>query len=263
MSKSPKYTTAYLTGAQQAELERLRQERERERQRREAEARRRREEAARARALAQMREQAEAVRAAVTEVLVEAREGDIALAGAAAAQDLLGHLAAATAAGDVQRARSLCAQAEQAREAMEGDFDRQLDQLDRVRLVYQAVTQALGGAGLRLLPQTYQAAGTGVSVQAERGDGGLIEIAVVPDGTDDVQLEYHADGADFVLGQTADGQAAECPDTEELIERFHGELQALDVATGELRWDGKPGTRPMRMEAKSLPQPGARYRERG
>jgi len=263
MSKSPKYTTASLTGAQLAELERLRQERERERQRREAEARRRQEEAARAQALAQVRKQAEAVQAAVLEVLTEAQEGDITLSGAAAARDLLGRLASASAVGDLPQASALYAQAEQARTALEDDFDRQLDQLDRVRLVYQAVTRALGGAGLRLLPQTQQAAGISVSVQAERGDGGLIEIAVVPDGPDHVQLEYHADGTDFVVSQTADGRSAECPDTEELIERFHGELKALDVDTGELRWEGKPETRPVLKEAKLLPRSGARYQEHG
>jgi hypothetical protein len=212
--------------------------------------------------LAQIREESAAAQAAVMAVLDEAEAGGAALDDGPAAVDLLTRLAAAADAGDVAQARSLCEQAQQAGEDLARDFDRWLDQLDRTRLVFDAVTKALPKTGLRPLADTFQEHGTGVSIRAERADGSAIDLAILPDEADLVQIQYHADGADFIISETAAGTTAECPDTEEMLERFHAELATQDVATGELRWEGKPATRPDEVEAKWLPGQAPRSRER-
>src|SRR5262249_55092996 len=212
--------------------------------------------------LAQLREEAAAAKAAVTAVLDEARASEVALDGAAEAADLIARLGAAADVGDLAQARSLCEQAWQAGDDLERDFDRWLDQLDRTRLVFDAVTRALPKTGLRLLADTFSEHGTGVSIRAERADGSTIDLAILPADADGVQIEYHADGADFIVAETDEGATAQCPDTEQMLERFHAELAALNVATGELRWEGKPVTRPDHVEAKWLPGQAPRLRER-
>lgn len=211
--------------------------------------------------LARMRQDADAARSAVRAILDDARAAAASLNGAADAEQLLARLDAAVAADDVRRARDLCAKAQQARSELEHDFDRWLDQLDRAQLVFDAVAKALPKVGLQILPATYQAKGTGASVQAERADGSSIQLTVIPDTSNGVQIVYHGDGADFVVDQTADGEVATCDRTEQLLERFHAALAAENVKTGELHWRGKPATRPDAVQARKFRERTARTRE--
>ena len=210
--------------------------------------------------LARMREAAAAAGAELLAVLGEAAGADLDLAGATGARELLDRLEAAAGAGDVPLARSLTDQARQAGQDLAADFDSQLDQLDRARLVLEAVAKALPGAGLRVVGGS-RFDGTRASFRVLRADGAPLDIAVVPDEADGVQIEYRADGADFVIAQTADGEAAECPSTEDLIGRFHDELTAWGVSAGELVWDGKPGYRPDRRQEKAHHEQHVRSQE--
>jgi hypothetical protein len=216
---------------------------------------------ARRAALAQMREEAGIARSAVTAVLSEARSADVELDGTADAERLLTRLAAAVDAQDVALASSLAAELRRAGQDLERSFDGWLDQLDRAQLVFDAVTRALPRAGFTIMADTYAAEGTGARVRAKRSDGSSVLLSVVPGPGDRVEIVYHADGTDFVLEQTADGEIARCDLTEEILERFHTELAAEDVEAGELRWQDKPTTRPPAKEAKAYWQQTSQARE--
>jgi hypothetical protein len=270
MSKSPKYTTAEPAAQRERELEERRRQRELERQRREEEeeARQRRLEADRAallrdaeEALARMRAEASQAQSALRELVDEARSAGASLTGDAAAEEVLAALAAAVDDEDVPRALSLAAQARQAVIRLEREFDGWLDQLDRVQLVFEAVARALPRAGFTILADSYAVSGASVTVTAERSDGSVVQLAVVPDEANGVEIAYHADGTDFVVEQTAHGEVARCDLTEEILERFHVELAAEDVVTGELRWEGKPATRPDAREAKKYWKPASQSRQ--
>jgi hypothetical protein len=216
---------------------------------------------ARRAALAQMREEAGIARSAVTAVLSEARSADVELDGAADAERLLTRLAAAVDAQDVPLASSLSAELRRAGQDLERSFDSWLDQLDRAQLVFDAVTRALPRAGFTIMADTYAAEGTGARVRAQRSDGSSVLLSVVPREGDRVEIVYHADGTDFVVEQTADGEIARCDLTEEILERFHTELAAEDVEAGELRWQDKPATRPDAKEARVYWQQSSQARE--
>lgn len=215
---------------------------------------------ARRAALARMHEEADAARSAVAELLAEAAAAQVDLASAAAAEQLLAALASAVAASDVAGAGAHSARLRQAGQELESEFDRALDQLDRAQLVFDAVARALPRAGFTVLADSYAAQGANVSIRAERADGSAVQLAVVPGQGNDVEIVYHADGTDFTVQQTADGEIARCDLTQEILERFHAELAAEDVAAGELRWSGKPTTRPDAREARSFPAQGNRSR---
>ena len=211
--------------------------------------------------LARMREEAAAAASELRAVLDEAADAELDLAGAGGASELLARLEAAAGAGDVPLARSLTGQARHAGEDLVADFDRKLDQLERARLVLEAVAKALPKAGLRLVGGSDRFDGTTTSFRVLRADGAPLDVAVVPDDADGVQIEYRADGADFVVTQTADGEAAECPSTEDLIGRFHDELTAWGVSAGELLWEGKPGYRPDRRQERAFYEQHVRSQE--
>lgn len=212
--------------------------------------------------LERMRRDAAAARADVQAVLDEARAAGMDLDGAAAAAGLIARLAAAAEAGEAPLASSLSAEARQAGQDLAADFDLRLDRLERAKRVFQAVAAALPEAGLRPVAGSLAKHGDGVRVRVTQADGAPMDIAVVPD-SEGVQIEYHADGSDFVITETPTGTAAECPRTEDQIERFRAALKGRGVATGELRWDGKPDTRPDEREARQHWQPDAATRERG
>lgn len=212
-------------------------------------------------ALAQMRRECAAARAVLSQVLDEARAADAELPAAAGAERLMADLAATAAAEDVPGALSLAARARDMASALEGDFDRWLDQLDRAQLVFEAVTRALPRAGFTVLADSYAVQGASVSISAERSDGSVVQMAFVPDESDRVDIVYHADATDFVIEQTVDGEVARCELTEEILERFHAELEAEDVVTGELRWTGKPATRPDAREARTHWKPTSQSRQ--
>jgi hypothetical protein len=208
-----------------------------------------------------MRQDVDTHRSSLMAVLDEARAAGASLNGAAQAEQLLARLASAAAAGEVAQALDLCAKVQQASRHLERDFDRWLDQLDRAQLVFDAVAKALPKAGLQILPGTYLAQGTGASIRAKRADGSSVHLTVVPDTADGVQIVYHADGADFVVEQAADGEVATCDRTEQMLERFHAALAAENVKTGELHWRGKPTTRPDAVQARKFRKRAARTRE--
>jgi hypothetical protein len=212
-------------------------------------------------ALARMRAEAGQAQSALRELVDEARSADASLAGDAGAEEILAALAAAVDDEDVPRALSLAAQARQAAIRLEREFDGWLDQLDRAQLVFEAVTRALPRAGFTILADSYAVSGVNVTVRAERSDGSVVQLAVVPDEANGVEIAYHADGTDFVVEQTAHGEVARCDLTEEILERFHVELAAEDVVTGELRWEGKPATRPDAREAKKYWKPTSQSRQ--
>jgi len=210
--------------------------------------------------LARMQAEGDAARAAVREVLGEAAASGAGLDGAANAERILADLEAAVAAQDVPRALALAADARRAAASLESAFDLWLDQLDRAQLVSEAVAKALPRAGFTLVPRSYQAQETTVTIQAQRADGSVVQMAFVPDEGRNVEIVYHADGSDFVLEQTVDGQVARCDLTEEIIERFHAELAKENVVAGELHWEGKPVTRPDANEARQHWKPATQSR---
>jgi hypothetical protein len=213
-------------------------------------------------ALTRMREDAAEARAAVTGLLAEARSAGASLEGAAEAERLLAALADAVNAADVPRALSAAAQAKDAARGLESEFDGWLDQLDRTQLIFEAVTRALPRAGFQILADTYAVRGSDVTIKAARSDGSVVQLAVVPDDANGAEIIYHADGTDFVVEQTVDGEVARCDLTEEILERFHTELEADDVLTGELRWADKPVTRPDARKAETYWKPASQSQEK-
>jgi hypothetical protein len=212
---------------------------------------------ARREALARMKSASDAARATLREVLDEATASGAGLNGVADAERHLADLAAAVAAQDVPLALVLAGDATRAGADLERAFDLWLDQLDRAQLVSEAVARALPRAGFTIVPDSYQSQETSVTIQAKRADGSVVQMAFVPDEGRNVEIIYHADGNDFVLDQTVDGEVARCDLTEEILERFHYELAKEDVVTGELHWEGKPATRPDARTARQRPKPAA------
>jgi hypothetical protein len=161
----------------------------------------------------------------------------------------------------VPRAMALAADASRAAATLESAFDCWLDQLDRAQLVSEAVARALPRAGFTIVPGSYQAQNTSVTIQARRADGSVVQMAFVPDEGSNVEIVYHADGTDFVLEQTVDGEVARCDLTEEILEAFHDELAKEDVVAGELQWEGKPTTRPDAREARRHWKPATQSKQ--
>ena len=216
---------------------------------------------ARREALARMRAEAAPACSDLRELVAEARSAGASLASVTGAEEILTALASAVEAEEVPRALSLAAQARQAATGLEREFDGWLDQLDRARLVFEAVTRALPRAGFTIQADSYAVVGTSVTIKAERSDGSVVELAVVPGEANGAEIVYHADATDFVVEQTADGEVARCDLTQEILERFHTELATEDVVTGELHWEGKPTTRPDEEKAQRYWQSGSRPRQ--
>jgi len=144
---------------------------------------------------------------------------------------------------------------------LETSLEEWLDRVYRTRLIVEAAAIALPRAGFQVLPETFTSAGSDVSLQVTRADGSVMGVSVesIEDG---VRLVYDGRAADFTVEQTADGAAAVCDRTEELLERFHSELGVQDIETGQLWWKGKP-ERPDHRAEQVRPQRVAQPRQRG
>ncbi len=138
----------------------------------------------------------------------------------------------------------------QAAKDLEQALEERLDHLERTRLLVEAAAIALPRAGFHIMRDSFVLNGTTAEFRAVRGDGEEpVSISVESTG-EGARLVYRGRAADFTVEHTAEGTVNSCPDTEELLERFHLELAVEDIETGELLWEGKP-TRPDLRAARS------------
>ena len=118
--------------------------------------------------------------------------------------------------------------------------DARLDQLERMTIVVEAATAALPVAGLRVVADSLEERDGCVTFRAERSDGTPISLTVYAGDGRGTRLEYRTDGADTVVETSADGEIRRCDLTEQLLERFHTELDRQGVHPDGLHWAGKP-----------------------
>jgi hypothetical protein len=181
---------------------------------------------------------------ALDAVLAEAAEaGNADLPGMAEAREARARLIADLDAGRLDAAERGIAAVGQAAKDLEQALEEQLDHLERTRLLVEAAAIALPRAGFQIMRDSFVLDGTTAEFRAVRGDGEEpVSISVESTG-EGTRLVYRGRAADFMVEHTAEGTVNSCPDTEELLERFHLELAVEDIETGELLWEGKP-TRP-------------------
>jgi len=211
--------------------------------------------------LTAVEEQAAEALEAFEAVLAEAGEIGVELPGQDRAEATKMRLLADLAAGLAEPAARGAATLTRAVEELETSLEEWLDRVYRTRLIVEAAAIALPRAGFQVLPETFTSAGSDVSLQVARADGSVMGVSVesIEDG---VRLVYDGRAADFTVEQTADGAAAVCDRTEELLERFHSELGVQDIETGQLWWEGKP-ERPDHRTEQVRPQRVAQPRQRG
>jgi hypothetical protein len=190
--------------------------------------------------LARMREHAGVAIETLTGILDELDAAEATLEGAGSAAETLRLLHDASDAGDVHKAHRLTADAEAAGTSLNAAFEQWLVEQDRTALIIEAMREALPAAGLKVDDGSFQFVGSGGRFVARDAGQRTVEIAVLHD-KEGSQIVYHADGRDFTVEHTAQGEVSRCDLTEELLGRFHGELAKQEVETGELFWQGKPG----------------------
>jgi hypothetical protein len=125
-------------------------------------------------------------------------------------------------------------------EVVTADIDERLDQLERTAMVVEAASAALPAAGLLVVPDSLVEKDGAFTFLARRSDGATVELTVYGGDLRSSRLEYRTDGSDTVVEHSADGQISRCDLTEELLERFHEQLDRLGVHTDGLHWQGKP-----------------------
>jgi hypothetical protein len=217
--------------------------------------------ATRRNALAAVGEQATKALEAFDAVLAEAAEIGIELPGQDRAEATKERLLADLSAGLTTPAAHGAAALTRAVDELESSLEEWLDKIYRTRLIVEAAAIALPRAGFQVLPETFTSTGSDASFQVARADGSVMGVSVeCIDGG--VRLVYDGRAADFAVEQTAEGPAAVCDRTEELLERFHSELGVQDIEAGQLWWEGKP-ERPDRRAEQMRPQRVAQPRQRG
>ena len=180
---------------------------------------------------------------ALDAVLAEAAASDADLPGIAEARAARAQLITDLDGGRLDAADRGMAAVGQAARDLDQALEEWLERLERTKLIIEAAALALPRAGFQVMAGSLVLDGTSAAFRAARGDdGGLVAISVEPTDAG-TRLVYRGRAADFVVDHTAEGTFNSCPGTEELLERFHIELAAEDIETGELLWEGKP-TRP-------------------
>ena len=180
---------------------------------------------------------------ALDAVLAEAAASDADLPGIAEARAARAQLITDLDAGRLDAADRGIAAVGQAAKDLDQALEERLEHLERTKLIVEAAALALPRADFQVMADSLRPHGTSAAFRAVRGDGGG-PVAISVESTDaGTRLVYRGRAADFVADHTAEGTVNSCPGTEELLERFHIELAAEDIETGELLWEGKP-TRP-------------------
>jgi hypothetical protein len=182
------------------------------------------------------------------DVLKEAADAGVQLAGQQEAERLRARLAADVASGLVAPARHGAAALAAAVTRMEEEIEVLLDALRAAALIVDAAVEALPAVGFQVDASSIVQEGASVAFDVVRTDGAMLQMRIEP--TDEgARLAYEGSASDYVLERGPDGIVARCDVTEELLERFHEELTAQGVETGELHWEGKP-SRPARRAAR-------------
>jgi len=172
-------------------------------------------------------------------VLAEAADAQAVLPGQERAEATRQRLVADLAAGLVPSAQRGTVALTAAVAELEISIEEVLDAMYQTELIVEAAADALPSVGFQVLGDTVVQTGSSVAFQVARADGTVFNfnVELVAEGAR-VTYEGHAD--DYVLARTTEGPVAVCDLTENLIERFHEQLAAHDVETGELQWEGKP-----------------------
>lgn len=172
-------------------------------------------------------------------VLTDAEAAGVAVTGTA---ELRAEVTALRGEGDADLSRRERRLAELRRrvEAVTADVDARLDQLERMAVIVEAASAALPAAGLRVVPGSLAERDASVVFLAQRADGSAIELTVHAGDDQGDRLEYRSDGVDTVVETSPDGTVSRCDLTEELLERFHTQLDRQGVTADGLHWEGKP-----------------------
>jgi hypothetical protein len=125
-------------------------------------------------------------------------------------------------------------------EEVTAHVDARLDQLERMTIIVEAASAALPASGLRVVPGSLQEQDGSVTFLAARTDGTPITLTVYAGDGRGTRLEYDTGGGDTVVETSVDGEIRRCDLTEQLLERFHTELDRQGVRTDGLHWAGKP-----------------------
>ncbi|MBL7252714.1 hypothetical protein [Paractinoplanes lichenicola] len=210
--------------------------------------------------LAEMRAAATVATGTLRRLLDEITKAEAAadVDGFTAAEDVLRRLRAAADAGDVPSARGLTADAERAAAQVTATFDRWQVEQDRTTEIFKAMQKALPEAGLQVDNGSLEFVGSGTRFTAHDAGRHPVRIAVTHN-EEGARITYHADGHDFTVEHTAEGDVAVCDLTSAMLERFHAELAKNDVETGELMWQDKD---PLRVNQTSKQLPGGRHEDR-
>lgn len=132
---------------------------------------------------------------------------------------------------------------------LEAQVEVVLDQLQAAELIMAAAVQALPAVGFRVVEDSVTQTGGNVAFEVARADGAVIELQIEPaDGG--ARLSYAGTASDYVIEHGPDGAVARCDITEDLLERFHDELDQEGIETDDLQWEGKP-LRPSRLGARA------------
>ncbi|NBE84907.1 hypothetical protein [Micromonospora rubida] len=174
-------------------------------------------------------------------VLTDAEAAGVAVTGAAELRAEVADLRGERDAGNLSRWEHRADGLRRRVEAVTADVDARLDQLERMAVIVEAASAALPAAGLRVVPGSLAERDATVVFLAQRADGSAIELTVHADDGRGDRLEYRSDGIDTVVETSPDGGTSRCDLTEELLERFHVELDRQGVTADGLHWEGKPG----------------------
>ncbi len=204
--------------------------------------------------LLRMAVESDELAARLAAVLVDAETARVAVAGAAELRAEVTELRGRSDGGNVTRWEQRAAELRRRIETVTADLDAHLDRMERMAIIVEAASAALPAAGLRVVPDSLAERDDAVVFVAERADGSAIELTVHADHGNGNRLEYRVDGADTVVETSVDGETSRCDLTEELLERFHTQLDRQGVATDGLHWVGKSGEpRPPARQARTNP----------